>query len=105
LGGPRPARRCSTRLDSNRCVPDTPKQVLSARSEHVLHSKLDDPWRAGLRGNAAEFSRVDIWDGPTSGLVHAGVTPVERVEQIERFEAELQRLHPDDADLAGNRQI
>src|SRR5205809_1024531 len=83
------------------------RSVLSERSalERVLHSELDDPWRAGLRGDAAELSRVDIGDGPTSGLVHAGIAPVERVEQIERLEAELQRLHARNADLAGYRQI
>ena len=91
--------RLSSRLGTNPCLPATPKRVLSERSEHVLHSELDYPWRAGLRGDAAELSRVDIGDGPTSGLVRAGIAPVERVEEIEGLEAELQRLHPRDADL------
>ena len=52
----------------------------------VLEPQLNDARRAGLRGDAAEGTRVEIGLPPTGRQLGPGDAPVERIEQIERLE-------------------
>src|SRR5688572_27291615 len=53
--------------------------------EVVLHAELQDARIAGLRLDAPERPRVEVGDR---------IPPVERVEQVERLEPQLQPLRP-----------
>src|SRR5882672_12472158 len=82
-----------------------PKSPATSALEDILDPELDDARGAVLRGNATERTGVEVRDEPAGGFLGAGVAPVERVEQVERLEAQLDPLRGDDGNFARDGQV